>query len=107
MLVEIGKLSDIPPGEARRFVVDRIEIAVANCDGEYLAVDDICSHAEYSLSDGEVDVDDYTIECPKHGSTFDLHTGRPQDAAGHGARRHLPGQGRGRHAAHRAGGPLT
>src|SRR4029450_1196023 len=70
--------SDIPAGEARRFVVDRIEIAVANCDGEFLAVDDICSHAEYSLSAGEVDPDDCTIECPKHGSTFDLHTGRPR-----------------------------
>jgi 3-phenylpropionate/trans-cinnamate dioxygenase ferredoxin subunit len=78
MLFEVGKASDIPPGEARRFVVDRIEIAVANCDGEFLAVDDICSHAEYSLSDGEVDPDDCTIECPKHGSTFDLHTGRPR-----------------------------
>ncbi len=79
MLFEVGKTSDIPEGEARRFVVDRVEIAVANVgDGTFLAVDDICSHAEASLSEGEVDVDDETIECPRHGSTFDLRTGKPR-----------------------------
>jgi 3-phenylpropionate/trans-cinnamate dioxygenase ferredoxin subunit len=79
MLHEVAKTTEIPEGEARRFVVDRIEIAVANLGGgEFLAVDDICSHAESSLSDGEVDVEDATIECPRHGSTFDLRTGRPR-----------------------------
>jgi 3-phenylpropionate/trans-cinnamate dioxygenase ferredoxin component len=78
-LVEIGKTTDVPEGEARRFVVNRIEVAVANLgDGRFFAVDDICSHAEASLSEGEVDPDDETIECPRHGSTFDLRTGRPR-----------------------------
>ena len=78
MLVEVGKANDVPEGEARRFVADRVEVAVANVgDGRFFAVDDICSHAEASLSEGEVDVDDETIECPRHGSTFDLNTGRP------------------------------
>ncbi len=79
MLVEVGKTTDIPEGEARRFVANRIEIAIANLgDGRFYAVDDICSHAESSLSEGEVDVDECTIECPRHGSTFDLETGRPK-----------------------------
>ena len=79
MLFEVAKTAEIPEGEARRFVVDRIEIAVANLgNGQFLAVDDICSHAEASLSEGEVDVDDDTIECPRHGSTFDLRTGKPK-----------------------------
>jgi 3-phenylpropionate/trans-cinnamate dioxygenase ferredoxin component len=79
MLYEVGRTSDIPEGEARRFVVRRIEIAVANLgNGTFLAVDDICSHAEASLSEGEIDVDDETIECPRHGSVFDLRTGRPR-----------------------------
>ena len=78
MLHEVAKVTDIPEGEARRFVVDRIEIAVANMGGgEFLAVDDLCSHAEASLSEGEVDVEDENIECPRHGSTFDLRSGRP------------------------------
>ena len=79
MLIEVGKTTDVPEGEARRFVADRIEIAIANLgNGKFVAVDDICSHAEASLSEGEVDVDDETIECPRHGSVFDLNTGRPR-----------------------------
>src|SRR2546429_8725357 len=79
MLIEVGKTSDIPEGEARRFVARKIEIAIANLgDGKFLAVDDICSHAEASLSEGEVDVDDMTIECPRHGSVFALETRRPK-----------------------------
>ena len=79
MLVEVGKTTDVPEGEVRRFVANRIEIAVANLgEGIFLAVDDICSHAEASLSEGEVDVEDETIECPRHGSVFDLRSGRPR-----------------------------
>jgi 3-phenylpropionate/trans-cinnamate dioxygenase ferredoxin component len=78
-LVEVCKTDDVPEGEARKFVVRRIEIAVANVGhGTFYAVDDVCSHAEASLSEGEVDVDEETIECPRHGSTFDLATGRPR-----------------------------
>jgi 3-phenylpropionate/trans-cinnamate dioxygenase ferredoxin component len=78
VLFEVAKVSDVPEGEVRRFVVDRIEIAVVNL-GEhgFVAVDDICSHAEASLSEGEVDAEEESIECPRHGSTFDLRTGRP------------------------------
>ena len=79
MLIEVAKTGDIPEGEVRRVVADRIEIALVNLGGgQFVAVDDICSHAEASLSEGEVDVDDETIECPRHGSTFDLRTGRPR-----------------------------
>jgi 3-phenylpropionate/trans-cinnamate dioxygenase ferredoxin subunit len=79
MLVEVCTTDDIPEGEARRFVVERIEVAIANVgDGKFYAVDDICSHAESHLSEGEVDVDDETIECPRHGSTFDLSSGKPR-----------------------------
>ena len=75
--VEAGKTTDVPEGETRRFEVDGAEIAVVNMGGgEFRAVDDICSHEHYHLSEGDVDLDDETIECPKHGSTFDLATGR-------------------------------
>jgi 3-phenylpropionate/trans-cinnamate dioxygenase ferredoxin subunit len=79
MLIEVAKTSDIPEGEARRVIADRIEIALVNLgNGQFVAVDDICSHAEASLSEGEVDVDEETIECPRHGSIFDVRTGRPR-----------------------------
>ena len=78
-LVKVALAGDIPEGEARGFMVDGREVAVANLGGgEFRAVDDICSHAHSHLSEGEVDVDFETIECPKHGSTFDLETGRPR-----------------------------
>jgi 3-phenylpropionate/trans-cinnamate dioxygenase ferredoxin component len=69
----------VPDGEARRFVLGERLVAVANLgDKGFRAVDAICSHAHYFLDEGEVDVDEGTIECPKHGSTFDLETGRPR-----------------------------
>ena len=70
--------ADIPePGEARRFPVDGRLVALVNLGDEGLrAIDAICSHAHYYLDEGEVDVDFETIECPKHGSTFDLNSGK-------------------------------
>lgn len=59
--------------------MDGREIAVVNLgeDG-WRAIDALCSHEHAYLDEGEVDVDLCTIECPKHGSTFDLATGNPK-----------------------------
>ncbi len=79
MLLKVAATTDIPEGEARRFAVDGREIAVANLGEEgFRAVDAVCSHAHAWLDEGEVDTDFETIECPKHGSTFDLNTGKPR-----------------------------
>jgi 3-phenylpropionate/trans-cinnamate dioxygenase ferredoxin subunit len=75
--VTVGSAADIPPGHAARVVVDGVAVAIFNLDGEYHAVDDTCSHAEASLSEGELDPDACAIECPLHGSSFDLRTGEP------------------------------
>lgn len=78
-LVRVCAVDDVPEGEARRFPVEGKLVAVANLGTEgFRAVDAICSHAHFFLDEGEVDVDDETIECPKHGSTFDLNTGAPR-----------------------------
>jgi 3-phenylpropionate/trans-cinnamate dioxygenase ferredoxin component len=78
-LVTVCRTTDVPAGEVRRFEVDGHAIALVNLgeDG-FRAVGDICSHAHYFLHEGEVDADFGTIECPKHGSTFDLDTGKPR-----------------------------
>jgi len=74
--VRVCSVGDVPAGEARRFAVDGRLVAVVNLGDEgFRAVDAICSHEHYYLDEGEVDVDLETIECPKHGSTFDLDTG--------------------------------
>jgi 3-phenylpropionate/trans-cinnamate dioxygenase ferredoxin subunit len=69
---------DVPAeGEAVRFPVDGRLVALVNLGDEGLrAIDAICSHAHYYLDEGDVDVDFETIECPKHGSTFDLNSGK-------------------------------
>ena len=78
-LLTLCRTADVPAGEAKRFEVQGHEIAVVNLgeDG-FRAVGDVCSHAQAYLHEGEVDTEDTTIECPRHGSTFDLETGRPR-----------------------------
>ena len=59
----------------RKVVVDGEEICLAHAeDGSFYAIGDICTHEEYSLSDGELWGLD--VECPAHGSRFSLMTGR-------------------------------
>jgi len=78
-LVRVAAAADVPVGEATRVAVGDREIAVVNLgEAGFRAVDAVCSHAHYYLDEGEVDVDDATIECWKHGSTFDLETGKPR-----------------------------
>ena len=79
-LLRLCSTSEIPEGEVRAFEVNGKLISVANLGPEegFRAIDDVCSHEESYLHDGEVDVDFETIECPKHGSVFDLNTGKPR-----------------------------
>jgi 3-phenylpropionate/trans-cinnamate dioxygenase ferredoxin subunit len=70
-------LDELEPGTARRVEVDGVAVAVVRIDDEVYAIGDVCSHANVSLSEGEVWTDERELECPKHGSTFDLRTGEP------------------------------
>ena len=76
---------DLAPGEARRFDVAGRRIALVRIGDDFYAVDDQCSHEDYSLAEGEVWADECEIECPRHGSTFDLRDRRALLAAGHPA----------------------
>jgi len=73
-LCAIDELAD---GEARRFDVGEHRIALVRLSGEWFALGDRCSHADISLSEGEVLIEECALECWKHGSSFDLHTGEP------------------------------
>lgn len=72
VLCPAGALAD---GEARRFDVAGLRVALVRIGDEYFAVGDRCSHEDYSLAEGEVWADECELECPRHGSTFDLRTG--------------------------------
>jgi 3-phenylpropionate/trans-cinnamate dioxygenase ferredoxin component len=55
-----------------------LEIAVVNCAGTLYAIEDRCSHDDGPLAEGELHQDTCLIECPRHGSLFDLRTGNPK-----------------------------
>jgi 3-phenylpropionate/trans-cinnamate dioxygenase ferredoxin component len=68
---------DVASGEVRRFDVGDRRIALVRIGDDFYAIGDRCSHEDYSLAEGEVWVEECELECPKHGSTFDLRTGEP------------------------------
>jgi 3-phenylpropionate/trans-cinnamate dioxygenase ferredoxin subunit len=68
---------ELASGEARRFEVGGLGIALVRIDDDFYAIADRCSHEDYSLSEGEVWGAECELECPRHGSTFDLRTGQP------------------------------
>ena len=75
--IDVARATDIPPGHAARVEIDGVPVAIFNIEGDFYALDDTCSHAEASLSEGDLDPDRCAIECPLHGSCFDLRTGEP------------------------------
>ncbi len=77
-LVRLCSVEDLGPGQARRYDVDGHRIALVRVDDDFYAIGDRCSHANYSLAEGEVSPDELEIECWKHGSTFSLVSGQPQ-----------------------------
>jgi len=74
-----GKTSDISPGKMLKVSSNGKEILVANVDGKYFAMDDICTHKGASLSEGTLESS--TVTCPWHGSTWDCKTGKLMDFA--------------------------
>ncbi|MDJ0314999.1 non-heme iron oxygenase ferredoxin subunit [Arthrobacter sp. H35-D1] len=67
---------DVSVKSAMLVEIDDYPVAIVrDSHGELHAIGDTCSHAEISLSEG--DVEDCTIECWAHGSSFDLKTGQP------------------------------
>ncbi len=75
--VALCAVDELASGEARRFDVAGRRIALVRIEDSFYAVDDECSHEDYSLAEGEVWAEECEIECPRHGSTFDLVTGEP------------------------------
>ncbi len=75
-MIDICPLEELPPGEHRLVEWEDLEIGIFNCKGELLAIEDRCSH-DGDLLAGTLDEERCTVECPRHGSLFDLRTGKP------------------------------
>jgi 3-phenylpropionate/trans-cinnamate dioxygenase ferredoxin subunit len=71
-------VDEVPVNSSRRFVFGRTAVCLVRIDDDFYAIGDRCTHADISLSEGEVYPDEREIECWKHGSTFSLVTGEPQ-----------------------------
>ncbi|MDA3041391.1 MAG: non-heme iron oxygenase ferredoxin subunit [Actinomycetota bacterium] len=71
-------LAELVSETATRFDVDGVAVAVVRIGDDVFAIGDRCSHANFSLSEGEVDSAACTLECWKHGAAFSLRTGEPQ-----------------------------
>jgi chlorite dismutase len=75
--VVAARVEELPPGTSKRVYNGADAIALFNVDGTYYAVSDRCSHGRASLSEGAVDGDGCTLNCPWHGGKFDLRSGQP------------------------------
>ena len=73
--VTVAKVGELNPGEMMYVEVGDEPVCLINLDGEFFALNDMCTHQEASLSDGEIVGDE--IECPLHGGAFDIRTGQP------------------------------
>jgi 3-phenylpropionate/trans-cinnamate dioxygenase ferredoxin component len=76
-VIEVCRVEELAPGAVRLVEWDDLEIGVFNCAGTVYAIEDRCSHDDGPLVEGELDQERCTIECPRHGSLFDLKTGTP------------------------------
>jgi 3-phenylpropionate/trans-cinnamate dioxygenase ferredoxin subunit len=77
-VIDVCPISQLPPGERRLVEWEDLEIGLFNCGGTVYAIEDRCSHDDGPLIEGELDEQACTIECPRHGSLFDITTGKPK-----------------------------
>ena len=74
--VTVARVSDVEPGTVRVVELDGRSLCLGLTeDGEWGAIDNVCTHDGGTLGEGELD--DSAVECPRHGSWFDLRTGKP------------------------------
>jgi len=77
--VEVAPADEFPPGSVKLITVGSGElVGVYNCGGELYAIEDRCSHDDGPLCEGDWDEETCTVVCPRHGSAFELATGRPR-----------------------------
>jgi 3-phenylpropionate/trans-cinnamate dioxygenase ferredoxin component len=76
--IDVCAAEELPPGQMRLVESGDDKIGVFNCSGELYAIEDRCSHDDGPLAEGEFDAETCTVECPRHGSLFDLTSGRPK-----------------------------
>ena len=72
--VRVGDVSEVLVGKMKGFSAEGKEILVANVEGRYYAMGRLCTHAKGNLAEGSLE--DGIVTCPRHGSKFDVRTGK-------------------------------
>jgi nitrite reductase/ring-hydroxylating ferredoxin subunit len=71
----VASVAELPDETMKRVEAGRTQVCLAHAeDGNFYAINDVCTHEEFSLSEGELWGLD--VECPQHGSRFNLQTGK-------------------------------
>jgi 3-phenylpropionate/trans-cinnamate dioxygenase ferredoxin subunit len=76
--VDVGPLAEFPPGTVKIVREGDLAVGVFNAGGELYAIEDRCSHDDGPLAEGDFDAERCVVVCPRHGSEFDVRTGKPR-----------------------------
>ncbi len=74
--VEVCRVDELPPGTMRLVHAGQVSVGVYNVGGRLCAIEDRCSHDDGPLVEGDWEPARGVVECPRHGATFDICTGR-------------------------------
>jgi 3-phenylpropionate/trans-cinnamate dioxygenase ferredoxin subunit len=77
-VVDVCPAEELPPGSVRIVREGDLAVGVFNVDGGLYAIEDRCSHDDGPLAEGDFDPETCLVVCPRHGSEFDVRTGRPR-----------------------------
>jgi 3-phenylpropionate/trans-cinnamate dioxygenase ferredoxin subunit len=72
--IQVAKVGDIPAGTSKLIEIEDVRIALFNLDGEFYAIEDVCTHDGGPLVEGTI-VNGHQVQCPRHGARFDIRTG--------------------------------
>jgi 3-phenylpropionate/trans-cinnamate dioxygenase ferredoxin subunit len=74
--IDVCPLEELPPNSVKIVHADQLSVGVYNLNGELYAIEDRCSHDDGPLAEGEFDAEEAVVICPRHGSKFDIRSGR-------------------------------
>ena len=75
--IKVAQVSELKTGEMMAVTIGDDQVLLTNIDGNFHAIDDVCSHAYACLSDGDINGEE--VECPLHGGSFNAMTGMPMN----------------------------
>jgi 3-phenylpropionate/trans-cinnamate dioxygenase ferredoxin component len=73
VFVKVAELDEIAPGDRKLISFEDVTVALFNIEGDYYCIEDVCTHDGGPVAEGALQ--EYAIECPRHGALFDIRDG--------------------------------